>query len=91
MGTFTQEDVAGQDPEKIMDQPIAKAEEQLPAAEVIEEGPIGEEGEQTVEEDILADADTPVDVELPVPHGTQTAANLGLQSDASGSYTTNRD
>lgn len=93
MSTFKQEDL-GQSQEELEKIEETKADESAFSAEQKAEDEELEKGEKaTVTEDaeLNADADTPVEQELPAQHGTQTAANLGLQSDASGSYTTNRD
>jgi len=94
--TFTQESVTGQEqakPETEEQEKVEVVEGEKPEEEKTD--PEATEAEKPVEDvaevdELLADADTPVEVELPAPHGTQEAANLGLQSDASGSYTTNR-
>lgn len=93
MSTFKQEDL-GQSQEELEKIEENKADDSAENAEKKAEEEELEEGDKATsaeDAELLADADTPVEQELPAQHGTSTAANLGLQSDASGSYTTNRD
>jgi hypothetical protein len=50
------------------------------------------DGSEIVEEEEVRGKEMPeiIAQKIPTFHGTQQAANLGLQSDASGTYTTNR-